>query len=73
MNERQWAVAARLLGKSIEVEPDDAKTHFLLARTLLQENKLAGAEEEIKEALKLGPARPEFHALETEIEARIPK
>jgi len=73
MNEHRWEVAARFLRLSLEIEPDDAKTHFLLAQTLLQENELAGAREEVKRALEINPARPEFQALEAEIEARHPR
>lgn len=73
MSEHRWDLAARFLALSIAIEPDDMKTHFLLAQTLLQENELAGAEGEIKKALKLNPGRPELQALKTEIEARLPR
>jgi Flp pilus assembly protein TadD len=73
MSERRWEVAARFLGMSVQIEPEDMKTHFLLAQTLLEENDAAGAETEIEKALELSPGRKELEALKTEIEARRAK
>ncbi len=73
MGEQRWPVAAKFLGLSLAVEPADAKTHFLLAQTLLQENDLPQAGAEIEKALQLEPGRPEFQALQTQIQARLPR
>ena len=73
MSENRWDVAARFLGLSLQIEPDDAKTHYLLSRTLLEEKDFAGAEAEISKALAIVPGRPEFQSLETEIQARRSK
>jgi len=51
-----------------DVDPRNAKTHFLLARTLLAKSDRASAREEIDAAIRLKPDQPEFAALKQEIE-----
>ncbi len=52
------------------IDPRNAKTHFLLAKTLLKENDPAAARAEIETALRLKPEQPEFNALKEEIESK---
>src|SRR5438270_9381529 len=51
------------------VDPSNAKTHFLLAKTLLAKNDRRAAETEIDAALRLKPDQPEFKALSEQMKA----
>jgi Tetratricopeptide repeat len=51
-----------------DVDPHNAKTHFLLAKTLLGKGDRAGARTEIASAIQLRPDQPEFSALKQQIE-----
>jgi cytochrome c-type biogenesis protein CcmH/NrfG len=51
-----------------DVDPRNAKTHFLLAKTLFAKNDRGGAEREINAAIQLKPDQPEFNALKGQIE-----
>ena len=54
------------------VDPSNAKTHFLLAKTLLAKNDRRAAETEIDVALRLKPDQPEFKALSEQMKAGSP-
>jgi hypothetical protein len=71
MEEKRWQLAAIFFTSSLEIEPGDAKTHYLLAETKLELNNPAGAEKEIEAALKLKPDQKEFQALEQAIHAKL--
>jgi lipoprotein NlpI len=73
MDESRWKLAAAFLKKSIGIDPDDPKTHYLLAKALLQLDDIAGANDEIDRALELKPDQPEFQALRQEIQSRPEK
>jgi tetratricopeptide (TPR) repeat protein len=73
MDESRWKLAAAFLKKSIGIEPDDAKTHYLLAKALLQLDDTPGATDEINRALELKPDQPEFQNLRQEIQSRTEK
>jgi Flp pilus assembly protein TadD len=70
LQERQWAWAEKLLRKALEIEPGDAKAHYLLATALLESGNRVGAREEIGEALRLRPEQPEFVALRAKLDAQ---
>ena len=70
MEEERWPLAEVFLSRSVQIEPDDAKTHYLLARTRLQAGNPAGAKSEIDTALQLSPQQREFQELATEIAAK---
>jgi Tetratricopeptide repeat len=53
-----------------DVDPRNAKTHFLLAKTLLARNDRDNARVEIEMALKLNPDQPEFNALKEQLESK---
>jgi Flp pilus assembly protein TadD len=63
MEARQWEPAERYLLQAIATEPENAKTHYLLALTRQAKGDLPGARAAIAEALRLKPAQPEFLAL----------
>jgi cytochrome c-type biogenesis protein CcmH/NrfG len=64
----QFDEAEKWFRRAEEVDPRNAKTHFLLAKTLLAKNDHPAARLEISTAVKLSPAQPEFNALKREIE-----
>jgi len=51
-----------------DVDPRNAKTHFLLARVLFAKSDLASARAEIDAAIRLKPDQAEFAALKQEID-----
>ncbi|MEY2602023.1 MAG: hypothetical protein QOJ36_1342 [Verrucomicrobiota bacterium] len=54
------------------VDPRNAKTHFLLAKTLLAKSDRQAARSEIDTAIGLNPDQPEFKALKQQIEENSP-
>jgi tetratricopeptide (TPR) repeat protein len=65
----QFNEAEKWFRSAENVDPRNAKMHFLLAKTLLKENDPAAAKVEIETALRLKPKQPEFNALKEEIES----
>jgi len=59
--------AEKWFRRAEDVDPRNAKTHFLLAKTLLGKNQRETARTEIEQALALKPEQPEFKALREEI------
>ncbi|HYN00529.1 MAG TPA: tetratricopeptide repeat protein, partial [Aestuariivirgaceae bacterium] len=70
LEERQWETAINFFQASIQSDPADAKTHYLLARAELENGDAAAALSEIEIALRLNPEQPEFRALLDTIRAR---
>ena len=70
LEERQWEMAIKFFHASIQSDPADAKTHYLLARAELENGDAATALSEIQIALRLQPEQPEFRALFDAIRAR---
>jgi tetratricopeptide (TPR) repeat protein len=70
LEERQWDTAIKFLQASLQSDPADAKTHYLLARAELENGDVAAALSEIEIALRLKPEQPEFRALLDTIRAR---
>lgn len=64
---RHFEQAVDLLGHSIRQDPDDAKTHYLLATAYLRIGKKSEALSEIAIALRLDPKQPAFAKLRDEI------
>jgi hypothetical protein len=71
LDEHQWAIAIRFFQASLESDPADAKTHYLLARAELENGDAAAALSEIQIALRLEPEQPEFRALFDTIRTRL--
>jgi len=63
LEERRWEMAIKFFQASIQSDPADAKTHYLLARAELENGNAATALAEIQIALRLQPEQPEFRAL----------
>ncbi|MBA2271529.1 MAG: tetratricopeptide repeat protein [Chthoniobacterales bacterium] len=65
-----WAAAERLIRAALEREPQNAKTHYLLAKAAAGGGNLALASAAINKARELSPAEPEFAAFAQELERR---
>jgi len=70
LEERQWKMARKFFLASIESDPAEAKTHYLLARAELEDGDAVTALSEIQIALRLNPEQPEFRALLDTIRTR---
>jgi Flp pilus assembly protein TadD len=63
LDENSPAIAADYFRRSLVLQPQNAKTQYLLARALLGSGDRAGAEAALARALELAPNQPEFLAL----------
>jgi tetratricopeptide (TPR) repeat protein len=70
LEEREWEIAIKFFRSSIQSDPTDAKTHYLLARAELENGDAATALSEIQIALRLKPEQPEFRTLFDTIQMR---
>ena len=64
---KDYTEAEKWFRRAEDVDPRNAKTHFLLAKTLFAENNRPAARIEIEIAIGLEPGRPEFTALKERI------
>ena len=71
MEEKRWDLAEKFLLASLDAEPDDAKTYFLLARVRFESGRADAAKTPIKKALELRPAQKEFLELRDRITAPV--
>jgi cytochrome c-type biogenesis protein CcmH/NrfG len=55
MQQKRWADAERYLQGSLQMEPEDAKTWFNLARVRREAGNTAGAREAATRALQIQP------------------
>jgi tetratricopeptide (TPR) repeat protein len=69
MEEKRWDLAGKFFTASLEAEPDDAKAHYLLARTRFELGDLSGAHEELEKALHARPNQKEFLELKDKLAA----
>jgi Flp pilus assembly protein TadD len=60
-------IAEQRFREALAIDGRNAKTHFLLAKTLLVEGDRETARIEIDRALSLAPNRSEFHSLRQQI------
>jgi tetratricopeptide (TPR) repeat protein len=65
--EKRWPLAEAFLNGSLQIEPNDAKTSFLLAQVRWERHDFQGAREAIANAVRLQPDRPEFQKLSHEL------
>ena len=70
LDKKEWNAAADFFRAAIQADPLDAKTHYLLARALLEAGDLAQASVEIQRALALKPDQKEFGELAEIIRSR---
>lgn len=69
MQEKFWPTAQRCFELAVKFEPDDAKSHYLLATVHLELGDRDKARAALAEALRLRPAQPEFLALRAQLDA----
>jgi tetratricopeptide (TPR) repeat protein len=65
---KKYPEAEKWFRQAEDVDPRNAKTHFLLAKTLLAKNDRRAARVEIDTAIGLKPDQPEFKDLKKQIE-----
>lgn len=70
LEDQRPAEAKEYFRKAIEQEPQNAKTHYLLAKAELALGNIEGARTALGEALKREPDRIEYRQLQDEIERR---
>ncbi|HEX5176409.1 MAG TPA: tetratricopeptide repeat protein [Chthoniobacteraceae bacterium] len=70
MEEKRWPLAESFFLKSLQTEPEDPKTFYLLARVRLERGDRDGARTALNEALRRRPGQREFLELQTQIETR---
>jgi hypothetical protein len=63
LSEKRWQKAIEYLRVALEVDPSDAKTHYLYARAQFEAGHLDEAWSEIQTALRLRPGQNEFEEL----------
>lgn len=67
MQETRWDLADKFLSASLDTEPEDAKTWYLLAKVKREKQDLPAARAALDQALKLKKDQPEFQALQHEL------
>jgi Flp pilus assembly protein TadD len=67
--ERRWPLAESFLDHALTIEPDDAKTQYLLALTRWEQADLPGARLAIVEAQRLSPENPQFRKISAQLAA----
>ena len=68
-DEKFLPAAEKFFGMALQVEPDDPKTHFLLALTFKEDGKTTEARAEVEKALQLRPGDKQIQALREELSA----
>ena len=63
LEERDWDVATAYFANALQIAPDEATTHFLLAKARLGSGDYRNAAVEVERAISLNPTQPEFFAL----------
>ena len=71
LNENLPALAAEYFRRSLALDPQNAKTHYLLAKAQLAVGDIPAARISIQRALQRERDRPEYRKLQEEIERRI--
>ena len=70
LEEKDWELAAKFFRASLQIVPDDAKSHYLLARAEFSLGHTSEAAAEIRIALQLNPDQPEFIKFQKTIRGR---
>src|ERR1700677_2376976 len=73
LRDKQWEAATAFLEKAISIEPNDAKTYYLLARARQGAGDLPGADRAIKQALVLAPGDEGFQEFAAQIHEDLQK
>ncbi|MDQ6911795.1 MAG: tetratricopeptide repeat protein [Verrucomicrobiota bacterium] len=69
LEEQRWELAIKFFHNALRVSPNDAKTHYLLARAYHGDGNLEEARHEVDLAVKLKPTQPEFTDFQKALEA----
>ncbi len=72
LDSRDYANAETWFRRAAQIDPANAKTHFLLAKTFLGKGNREAAQAEIDAALRLKPDQPEFRTLSEQIKVGSP-
>jgi Flp pilus assembly protein TadD len=67
LEEGRGQLAAAFFTKALQQNTRDAKTYYLLSRAHLDSGDSENARNEIEQAIRLDPSRPEFLALRDEL------
>ncbi|HJT82727.1 MAG TPA: tetratricopeptide repeat protein [Chthoniobacterales bacterium] len=67
LDQQRYDLAEPWLRKAEQIDPRNAKTHFLLAKTLLAKGDKSGAQREATRATTLQPGQREFRQLSEEL------
>ena len=70
--EQRYPLAESFFRHSLEIDPQNAKTHFLMARTLSAAGRRESAQHEIEMAIGLNPNQREFRELRDQITHQSP-
>jgi tetratricopeptide (TPR) repeat protein len=70
LSEKHWDPAINYFRAALEVDPSDAKTHYLQARAQFESGHNEAALIEIQSALRLKPGQQEFETLRELIQNR---
>jgi tetratricopeptide (TPR) repeat protein len=73
MEEKRWPLAEKFFSAAIATEPDDAKTHYLLATAYHEDKQLDAARAEVETALRLRPNQKQFLELRDKLASPSPK
>jgi Flp pilus assembly protein TadD len=72
LDEQRWSLAIQFFQNALSSSPNDAKTHYLLARAYSSTGDRAQALREIEIALRARPEQPEFVAFHETLNATQP-
>lgn len=72
VQDKNWEAARALLLHVLRIEPDNAKTHYILAYAEYGSGNQNAAKSEIARALALRPQQPQFQELQKDILAGLP-
>ena len=70
IQEKRWPLAEVFLRGALQIEPDDAKTNYLLAQVRFERNDVDGARAALADAMRLRPGDMMFQTLSAQVEAR---
>jgi tetratricopeptide (TPR) repeat protein len=68
MEEKRWPLAEKFLLRSLEAEPDVAKTHYMLALVYFESGRTGAARASLEKALRVRPNQKEFLELRDKLE-----
>jgi len=70
--QKAWGLAVRFFVEALDIDQNDAKTHYLLARAYSEMGQWGNAQANIDTALQLMPGQKDFQALAGRIATRGP-